>query len=188
MSIVDEQKSLKETISELVGQTDINAKQIDEIVIELVNDCCSELDEYVGYVKKILDDTNTPITDVELDDFVMTIPTLLYFVGSAQESMGIREDVAKMSENDKYSRLFIDASGTVQQKQSYAKLSTANETLTTMVFQRASKMIKLRVEAAYEILNSCKKVLSRRVSELELSKSSPQISTVHRIGERRKED
>ena len=179
----------KNDISELVAQSDINAEQLDEIVDELVDSCCAELDKYVTYIKSILDDTDTPINDVELDDFIMTIPTLLYFVGNAQESMGIREDVARMSETDKYSRVYMDAEGTVQQKQSFAKLATVNESLATVVYQRACKKIKLRVESAYEILNSCKKVLSRRVSELELSKAAPQYtnSNVHNIGERRKD-
>jgi hypothetical protein len=42
-----------------------NSKIIDTLVNNLVSSYCSELDSYVTYIKKILDDTNTPIADTK---------------------------------------------------------------------------------------------------------------------------
>jgi len=159
-------------ITDNVTNIDESATYIDELVDTLVTSCCSELDAYIDYVKKLLDDVDTPINDVELDDIILTIPTLLYFTGNAQESMGIREDISKMEETNKYNNTFMCAEGTVQAKQAFAKLQTQNEALTSMVYQRACKKIKLRCDYALEILQSTKKILSRRLAELELSKNS----------------
>lgn len=172
---------LKESMNELSANVESNAQQLDELVDELVNSCCEELDKYILYVKSCLDDVDRPINDVELDDFIMTIPTLLYFTGNAQESLGIREDVARITELNKYNDIFINLEGTVAAKQSIAKLKTQDESIMTMVYQRACKKIKARIDSAYEILQSCKKVLSRRVSEMELSKTSP--TRVHDVSD-----
>lgn len=148
-----------------------NSKIIDNLVNNLVSSYCSELDNYVTYIKKILDDTNTPIVDTELDDFVLTLPTLLYFVSESQEALGIREDVSKAYEKDKFNETISHTEGTVAVKTALAELETQNEYLAKVVYQRAYKKIKLRVEAAYELLQSVKKVLSRRMLALELSKT-----------------
>lgn len=161
-----------ENINSYVESTDINAQALDEIVNELVSRCCQELDDYVGYIKSILDDQTKPISDNELDDFILTLPTLLYFVSGAQEAMGIREDVARMTENDLFNRVLMEAAGTVAAKQAAARLATQDYAITTIIYQRTFKQIKSRVEAAYEVLQSAKKVLSRRVVELEISKTS----------------
>lgn len=163
---------MNDDVKGLVNSVDTNSKYLDDIVDGLVESCCQELDDYIIYVKKLLDDVDTPITNEELDDIILTIPTLLYFAGNAQESLGIREDISKMDETGKYNQIFVEASGTVQAKQAYAKLQTQNETLATLVYQHACKKIKLRCDYACEILQSSKKILSRRVAELELSKSS----------------
>ena len=149
-----------------------SAISLDEIVDELTISCCKDLDDYIMYVKGLVDDVDTPISDAELDDIILTIPTLLYFTGNAQETLGIREDISKMDETNKYNNIFINTEGTVQAKQAYAKLQVQNETIATMVYQRACKKIKLRCDYALEILQSAKKILSRRLAELELSKSA----------------
>lgn len=162
-----------EFIERSMGQIDMDAAELDDIVNRLVTQCCKELDDYVSYVKELLDDERNPISDSELDDFILTIPTLLYFVGAAQENLGIREDVAKMIEAQKYHEALIETSGTVANKQAMAKLATQDNTMVVIVYQRATKQIKSRIDAAYEVLQSAKKVLSRRISELELSKTNP---------------
>ena len=164
---------LKPYIEKSMQGVDIVAQQLDELVNMVVNSACSELDKYVSYVKALLDDETRPITDIELDDIVMTLPTLLYFASSKQEISGIREDIAKINENNAYSEALQDATGTATEKQSYAKSLIQTETLTTIVYQRATKQIKARTDTALEVLQSCKKVLTRRMSEFDLSRSAP---------------
>ena len=159
-------------LNSAVDYVNNNSKYIEELTDSIVEMHCQELDDYIKYVKALLDDVNTPIRNEELDDIVLTIPTLLYFVGSVQETLGIREDVAKMDETFKYNKAIIDGDGTIAVKQAFAKLQTKNESLATIVYQRACKKVKYKCDYALEILQSCKKILSRRQAELELSQNS----------------
>jgi hypothetical protein len=166
-------ENVKEYIEKSMSGVDAIASQLDDLVTMVVEKSCSELDNYVAYVKALLDDETRPITDIELDDIVMTLPTLLYFASVNQEVIGLREDIAKMHENNAYSEALQDATGTVQEKQSYAKSLIQNEMLTTIVYQRATKQIKAKTDTALEVLQSCKKVLTRRMSELDISNNAP---------------
>lgn len=147
-----------------------NSKLIDEIVNKLVAEYCTQLDEYMKHIKGILEDTEVPPTDQELEDFTLNIPVLLYFTGEAQEALGVKEDVAKAIKQDLYNETFDRAVGTIADKTASAELSTQNEFIAHIAYQRAYKKIKLRMEAANETLQSVKKVMTRRIAEYEISK------------------
>ena len=81
-------------VKQLQRRINKNSALIDNIVNKLVADYCRSLDEYMEYIQGILKDDTNPPTDKELDDFTLNLPVLLYFTGEAQESLGIKEDVA----------------------------------------------------------------------------------------------
>lgn len=160
-------------IAELQQRIETNSDLIEVIVNKLVQDYCKPLDEYVSFIRSILNDSANPPTDTELDDFVLNIPTLLYFTGEAQESLGIKEDVAKAVKQELFSEVYAAAVGTIGDKTAAAELLTQNEYIVHTAYQRAYKKVKLRMEAAYELLQSVKKVISRRTTEYELSRIDP---------------
>lgn len=63
----------------LQERIDNNSKLINDLTNKLVADYCKQLDNYVKFVKDLLQDNEHPPTAVELDDIVMNIPILLFF-------------------------------------------------------------------------------------------------------------
>ena len=141
-----------------------------EMVKKIVDEACKELDTYMSIIEDILVDTETPVSDTELEDFTLNLPSLLYLVSSRREELRIKEDVAKAVHKDVYNRVREKAQGTVADKDTAADLASQSEAITLIVLQRAGSTIKTREEAAWEMLNSVKKVLTRRVAEMELSR------------------
>lgn len=156
----------------LFSNTEKTANRIDLIVNELVANYCSPLDNYMLQIKQLLDDTANPPTDEELENMAMRLPNLLYFTGEAVESLGIREDVAKSIKLEIYNNIHQQTQGTIADKNSVAENASKEEALVHMCYQRSYKKIKLRMEAGYEMLASVKKVLSRRMLELQLTYES----------------
>jgi hypothetical protein len=150
-----------------------NADIIDGIVNRLVSDHCQPLDDYVKFIQGILGDAANPPTDRELDDFVLNLATLLYFAGEAQESLGIKEDIAKAIKMELFNETYDKAEGTIADKTAKAELATQAEFVSHIAYARAYKKVKLRVEAGNEVLQSVKKVISRRMTEYELSRVDP---------------
>ena len=157
----------------LQKRIDANSDIVDSIVNRLVSDYCKPLDEYMEFIRNILNDTANPPTDRELDDFTLNIPVLLYFTGEAQEALGIKEDVAKAVKQELYNEIYDKSTGTIADKTAVAELATQNEYIAHIAYQRAYKKVKLRMEAANEMLQSVKKVISRRISEYDMSKVDP---------------
>lgn len=146
-----------------------NSEAINEIVNQLVADYCKNLDEYVKYINKAIQDQEHPVTAQELDDFVIQLPILLYFAGEAQENLGINEDVAKAKKMEKYNNIYNQVKGTIADKTAKSEIASQTEYLTHIIYNRAYKTVKLKLEYAAELLNSCKKVISRRMAESELA-------------------
>ena len=110
--------------------------------------------------------------DEELEDFTLNLPSLLYLVSARREELKVKEEVAKAIHKDVYNRVREKAQGTVADKDTAADLAAQSEAITVIVLQRSGSTIKTREEAAWEMLNSVKKVLTRRISELELTRQT----------------
>ena len=152
----------------LQDRIDNNSKLINDLTNKLVADYCKQLDNYVRFVQSLLQDDKHPPTAQELDDIVMNLPVLLYFAGEAQENLGIKTDVAKAVKQEKYNEIYNEVKGTISDKTAKSELAAQSETITHIIYDRSYKIVKCKMEAAYELLSSCKKVISRRMSEYEL--------------------
>ena len=160
----------EEKVQDIMKSVQENSQYVQNLVDNLVHECCDTLDEYIAYVRSLL---NGEVSNSELDDIVLTIPSLLYFVGTQQEKLGILHDVAKTNRNVLYNKLFTETVGTINAKKSAAELQLLNEDIVTMVYDHAYETIKSKVDFATEILQSAKKVISRRMSEFDISRSNP---------------
>ena len=143
-----------------------------EMVKTIVDEACSELDKYMSVIDEILRDSDNPVSDEELEDFTLNLPSLLYLVSARREELRVKEDVARAIHKDVYNRVREKAQGTVADKDTAADLAAQSEAITVIVLQRAGSSIKTREEAAWEMLNSVKKVLTRRIAELELTRQT----------------
>ena len=147
-----------------------NSSQIQEIVEGIIKPYCKDLDNYVDFIKSILADGENPPTSQELDDFCMNLSVYIYYASGMQEQLGIKDDIARAIYKEMYhsSRDSIDK-GTVADKDSLAELASQQEYLVSVCYKRAYNIIKAKVSAAQEMLASVKKVISRRMQEVEIT-------------------
>lgn len=172
--MADNYKALSETIdkssvNKILDRVDDNSVIVDNLTKEVVSKFCEPLDKLMTTIKQIVEDDSNPPTDLELDQMTLKLPATLYFVGEAQEALGIREDVAKAVKMDVYNKVRDSVSGTVADKDTKAELASQQEYIVHCVYSRAYKKVKARMEAGYEMLNSVKKVINRRMAEAQLS-------------------
>lgn len=156
---------------EVMDRVELLSKDIDRMANSLADKYCKDLNTYMRHIDDILVNSNEHVTDNDLEDFVLNLPSLLYFTGSAQESLGIKEDTCKAIRNEVFNTVRERCSGTVADKNSAATLASQSEEITLAIYSRAYKKVKFRIDAAYEMLNSIKKVITHRTAELELSNS-----------------
>lgn len=168
IKVNDEQPKTSESIMQNVDDISDTTKEISD---KLVTEYCKDLDDLMLVIREELQD-NMEITDEELEFHILDLANTLYFIGSAQEDLGIKEDTCKAIRQEVYSKAREQATGkTVADKTAQAELIAQAETMTLAIYSRAYKKVKLRMDAGYEMLNSLKKVMNKRITEMELSNS-----------------
>lgn len=167
IKVNDEQPKTAESIMKKVDGISDTIKEISD---KLVKKYCRDLDDIMLSIRKTLGQCN--VSDEFLETAIMDLANTLYFTGSAQEDLGIKEDMCKAIRQEVYSKAREQATGkTVADKTAQAELISQAETMTLAIYSRAYKKVKLRMDAGYEMLNSLKKVMNKRITEMELSNS-----------------
>ena len=162
-----------EKISSIKLHIEDNSEKINDIVSDIIKPYICELDNYVSFIHDILKDGENPPTVQELEDFCMNLSTDIYFASGMQEYLGIRDDIAKAVYKETYNTVRDNTTiGTIADKNSSAELASQQENLISICYTRSYRIVKAKVEAAQELLASCKKIISRRIAELELTKLS----------------
>ena len=158
-------------VSAVRKKVELDSDKILEIVNDIIQPYCEDLDKYIGFIRDILKDGENPPTAQELDDFCMNLSVLIYYASAMQEQLGIKDDISKAIYKEMYHscRDSIEK-GTVADKDSLAELASQQEYLTSVCYKRAYSVMKAKVGAAQELLASCKKIISRRITELELTR------------------
>ena len=161
----------EDSLTKIQENIESNAGALDTIVNDIIAPYCRDLDKYVGFIKECLKDGENPPTNEELDDFCMNLSTYIYFAGGTCEYLGIRDDISKAVYKEMYhTARASQSSGTVADKDSLAELASQEEFIVSAAYNRAYKIMKSKVENAQELLSSCKKVLTRRISEFETTR------------------
>ena len=150
------------------NQVDQTTLLMDAIIKNVIGDECAQLDDLVQKVQTALEDSSS-LVDSELDTLALKIPTLMYPLGTFLEAVGVKEDVAKLNKNEQYNTALQTAAGTVDAKKGIAENESLNASLIWTAYQRAYKIIKGKLDCASEVLQSVKKVINHRISELTLS-------------------
>ena len=159
-----------EKVKEIRLHVERNSKTIDDIVNEIIQPYCKDLDKYVAFIRECLKDNENPPTDLELDDWCLNLSTYIYFAGGMCEQLGIRDDISKAVYRETYNTARASQDkGTVADKDSMAELYAQQELLTNICYNRAWKTMRSKVESAQELLSSCKKVATRRMQEYSLT-------------------
>jgi hypothetical protein len=161
----------EDSLTKIQENIESNAGALDTIVNDIIAPYCRDLDKYVGFIKECLKDGENPPTNEELDDFCMNLSTYIYFAGGTCEYLGIRDDISKAVYKEMYhTARASQSSGTVADKDSLAELASQEEYIVSAAYNRAYKIMKSKVDNAQELLSSCKKVLTRRISEFETTR------------------
>ena len=164
------QKRNNKTAKDIMQNVDNISDTIKELSDNLVRKYCKDVNILMLNIQASIKANN--VTDEFLETSILDLANTLYFTGSAQEDLGIKEDICKSIRQEVYSKAREQATGkTVADKTAQAELIAQAETMTLAIYSRAYKKVKLRMDAGYEMLNSLKKVMNKRITEMELSNS-----------------
>lgn len=159
-----------EKVNEIKLHVERNSTTMDDIVNEIIAPYVDELDKYVDKIDAKLCDKYNPPSDMDLENYCLNLSTLIYFASGMCEQLGIRSAIASAVYKETYNTSRDTLSkGTVQDKNTFAELEAQQEQLVDIAYKSAYKIVKAKVDNAQELLSSCKKAVSRRMQEQQLT-------------------
>lgn len=158
---------MKEILT-LNQQISENSKIIEDIVYNIVSGYTKDLDSVMSVCSTIFKSQEKASLQ-ELEDLLGQLPSILYFVNEGQEIVGIKQDIAEMTKKSNYNIERMKATGTVADKNSTAESAVMNEAINEIIYQRAYKMIRSKIEMAQEMINSLKRIFDARIVDANLS-------------------
>lgn len=154
----------------IIAEFSLNQNDINDSAQMLCKTCTSALDEFIDIISNALmsNATGMTITDADLDFFILNIPIYIYHASTQLERLGLNEDVSALAKKEAVMKTLEESkfSGNAQNRTTMAELENAESVVLNLIFARAYKMAKAKLDCAYEVLASCKKVMSRRIEEL----------------------
>lgn len=179
--IYDIDTKVADVVEKIKGKVETASVHVDDIVKGIITPYCKDLDAYVKFIASCLKDGEKPPTTTELEDFCLNLSTYIYFAGGMCEQLGIRDDISKAIWKEMYNTARDEnAKGTVADKNTQAELQSQHEQLVNVCYSRAYKTMKSKVDSAQELLSSCKKVLSHRMQEEQLTHMMSNVSESRR--------
>jgi hypothetical protein len=155
-------------------EKDLEIVKVDkEYLLEISNKICHEFTSHLdSLMQKIyIEIKNDKIGDSSLERYYLELTSLVYFLGDRLESLGIEQTVASARNQEIFNRLYQEAEGTIKDKQAFAEENSKYEYFLKAVYDSVYKRIKLKMDAAYEMVSTVKRVIAARTAEKALSQT-----------------
>ena len=166
-----------ELVTKLLEKTSNNVEYFNNITKDVLEAYSRKLDKLM---LNIYTEKKKPI-EMPLDfleNAYLELTNLLYFMGDKLEQLGINNDMSKAAKQEVYNKAYLENQvkdtdkknkTTVAENVAVAEQSAQYESVINSIYARAYKMLKYKIDAGYEMVNTLRKIITKRMSEMELS-------------------
>jgi hypothetical protein len=170
-------------VEKLLAETSNNVTYFNNACAEVIKKYSEPLDNLMSdlYVECIKDGNATVNT---LNKYYLELSNMVYFMVDKLEQLGVYADMAQSASKEVYSKSYlanqVKESGTGKNKttvaelQAQAGLSSQYESVVASIYDHAYKVVKGKVESARDMMNSLRKILTVKSTEMQLSSFGPQ--------------
>ncbi len=148
------------------------------------------IQEYTGDMDQLMQDLYrdaiaTDADDRTLEKYLLELNNMLYFLGTKLEAVGIREDLSRIASKEAYNQAYLenrlkDAENrnktTVAELTALAEKSSLYETVLNSLYSRVYKQVKYKMDAGYDMINSLRKIITKRMQDQSLSMYQPRTN------------
>lgn len=166
----------KEKLDELVKTVEENVEYYISISDKIVESYTKDFDILMSDLKRDIIE-NDP-TDLLLEKYVLELNNLLYFLSDKIESVGIKDDLSKMAAKEVFNTTYLESrekdierknKTTVAELTAMAEDASKYETILNSIYSRVYKQIKLKMDAGYDMVNTIRKIITRRMQDAAMS-------------------
>ena len=177
-------------LDSLKDSVDANVLHAQNIIESVVKAYTLELDRIMCMIKTDIVDKEQPATTEVIEKYFLELSNCLYFIGQEAEKLGIYDSisksVAKETFNNNYmnDEIALDDKGkkrTVAELTALAENASVYEQTVNDIYNKAYKIVKSKVSSAENMCSALSKIMSRRMSEMQLSSMQPATFETRKI-------
>lgn len=166
----------KEVVETIISETEDNVQYFLSISDKLVQEYARDFDILMQDLQK--DVVENDPEDMLLEKYLLELNNKLYFLGSKVESVGIRDDLSKLAAKEVFNDTYLSSREkdserknklTVAELTALAEGASKYETVMNNIYGRVYSQLKMKMTAGYDMVNSLRKIISRRMQEQALS-------------------
>ena len=165
-----------EKVTELMQDTENNVEYFNKVSTETAIKYTDYLDKLMKKIYKnaVAKDATTEL----LEKYYLELTNTVYFMGDKLEQLNISCDMAKASEKEVYNKAYLSNQikdtekknkTTVAENQAVAEQESQYEAVVSSIYDHAYKMVRFKIDAAKDMINTLRKIISRRMQEQQLS-------------------
>lgn len=141
-----------------------DSKLISTTVDKIVSSIVAPLDQEINKVQELLRQ-DVYIQEELMIKCMLQLNSILYDVIDKVAAIDIRHEIATMKQKSDFALARKCSEGTVTDKDNEAWLATQDINVLKLIYKQAGAILKLKVDRAYELLLTIKKVLSYRIEQ-----------------------
>ena len=160
-------------------------EQVKNLSVELSDKLSEIVDTESKYLDTILENIYNDVICIDepdirlIEHYYLELTNAVYFVGVKAEKFGILSDISKMKAKEVYNNNYISiaSSPTVKEQKLTVAAITAQaeecskyDTAVQTMYAIAYKILKFKIDTAQEMMRCLSKLISRRISEIDISK------------------
>ena len=162
-----------ENIKKILEDSNKKSKMINDASDKIVLMYSNDLDKTIKEIDDLVSHGEIDnIPSERLENYCIKIPSFLYYMASGMEEIGTKMDILSQEKKNAYNRFYLSEEGTAQERKSKAELGMSDYVLTYMVYKRAYSCLREKSEAAGQLYDAIKKILTKRIAENDLSRHS----------------
>ncbi len=152
---------------DLQNKVENDSNMIENIVTDIVDSKTKELDNYILRIKQVIEYEDLTIED--LQRIMIRLCSYAYFVSSAQELMGIRQDISEALRIERYNNVYVNLTvGTVAKKTAEASEAVKEEAVIALIYNRVYKILKGKYDVTNRMIDAVKKIISAKIQSMQI--------------------
>lgn len=171
--MIDEKK-----FNEVRTTVDEDVSYLDTIIDEVVNKYTSSLDTLMENInKEIIEDDHPAINTIE--KYFMSLTSALYSMADKVEKLGVYDSISKSKFSETYNMKYLehqhsnddDPKGkkpTVAESTAVSENAAIYDKTINDMYNKSYKIIKAKIDAANNMVNTLSKVMSHRMQEAQM--------------------
>lgn len=167
-------------VIDLMDETKTNVEYFEAVTNDVVSSYSKGLDNLMNKIYNDIVLKDQPPLNT-LEKYFLELSNCLYWMGDRLEKLGVYDAMSKQAYKEIYNKSYLNQTdiGDSKKKPTVAELTAQAESdaqyegIVSDVYAKAYKIVKNKVDAATTMLSSISKIISKRMTEMQLNSVTP---------------